>query len=104
MTVTDDTATDRGYAPYFEHSSSAHDNGEWVTCQECVQNLWTIDNLAAELKDMANWPGSDDGHDDVGFLLKCFQTIMEIAKQDETPELIARDLDGFLEARHNKTG
>lgn len=103
MTVTDATATHRGFAPYFEHSSSARDYGEWVTCQECVQNFWTIDNLAADLKAIANWPGSDDGHNDVGLLLKSFQTITEIAKQDDTPERIARDLDGFLEARQNKT-
>lgn len=102
MTVTDDTATNRGYAPYFEHSSSGA-NGEWVTCQECIQNLLTIDNLAADLKAMANWPGSDDGHEYLGWLLGSLVAAVEIAKTDGSPELIGRDLDGFLAARQNNT-
>ena len=99
MTVTADTARDRVYAPHFEHSPPDEANGEWVMCQECVQNLRTIDTLAADLKDMADWPGSGDDHHDVGLLLRSFASIVEIAKQDETSELIARDLAKFLEAR-----
>lgn len=97
-TVTAATTKDRGYAPYFEHSRGEA-NGEWTMCPECVLNLWTIDNLAADLRDMAKWPGSSDDHHDVGLLLRSFASIVEIVKQDETPELIARDLAKFLEAR-----
>ena len=88
-------------APYFEHSPPARDNGKWVTCAECVQNIWTIDQLATDLKDMANWPGSSDGHYDISLLLRSFASIVEIAKQDDTPEVIARDLGDFLEERQN---
>ena len=98
MTVTAATAKDRGYAPYFEHSPGEA-NSEWGMCPECVLNLWTIDNLATDLKVMADWPGSSDDHHDVGLLLSSFASIVEVAKQDETPELIARDLAKFLEAR-----
>ncbi len=101
MTVTEDTARDRGYAPHFEHSSSEI-NGKWIICQECAQNLLTINNLAADLRDMADWPGSDDGHDDISRLLRSFTSIVEIARKDNTPELIARDLGDFLEARQNR--
>ena len=102
MTVTEGTATNRGYAPYFEHAPPARDSGKWVTCQECVQNLWTIDQLATDLKDMANWPGSNNGHEDISLLLRSFASIVEIAKADDTPEDIARDLGDYLEARQNQ--
>ena len=99
MTATAATAKDRGYGPHFEHAPTGEATSEWGMCPECVLNLWTIDNLAADLRDMADWPGSSDDHDDVGLLLSSFASIVEIAKQDETPELIARDLAEFLEAR-----
>lgn len=51
---------------------------------------------------MADWPGSDDGHDDISRLLRNLASIVEIAKRDDTPELIARDLGDFLEARQNR--
>ncbi len=103
MTVTENTTKNRSHAPCFEHHSpSGEANGKWVTCEECVQNLWTIDNLASDLKDIADWPGSDDGHDDISRLLRSFTSIVEIARKDNTPELIARDLGDFLEARQNR--
>ena len=103
MTVTEN----RAYAPYFEHGPTRDENGNLdytkvAICGECVQNLWTIDKMAADLKDMANIPGSSDGHYDIGLLLRSFVSIVETAKEDGTPEVIARDLGHFLEARQNQ--
>ena len=104
MTVTEN----RAYAPYFEHGPARDENGNLdytkvAICGECVQNLWTIDQLATDLKDMANWPGSGDGHYDISLLLRSFTSMVGIAKQDDTPEVIARDLGDFLEVRQNMT-
>ena len=87
-----DHDTDRGHGPHWEHSIPIGANGlrdhqaPAIKCVRCEGWASDIISIAATLLRWADWPGSDDAHDDVGRLIDGLKSIVALAEAtDITP-------------------
>ena len=79
-----DEGTDRGFGPHWEHVAPTGANGfpnhqaPSIKCTQCEGWAADISTMAAKLSKWADWPGSDDDHDDMGRLIDGLKGIVAL--------------------------
>ena len=84
-----DHGADMGHGPHWEHTVPVGANGfrdhqaPAVKCIRCEGWASDIITMAVTLLRWADWPGSDDAHDDVGRLIDGLKSIVALAESHD---------------------